>query len=135
MLGLSLDAIRISLHVLAAAVWVGGQITVAGLLPTVRTLGEDAPRRVAAAFGRVGWAAFAVLVVTGIWNVLEVDMGSVSTAYQVTLGVKLLVVAISGLGAAAHATTSNRLVLAVGGAAALLGGLVALVMGVQLSGR
>ena len=37
---------RLILHVLAATVWVGGQFTIAGLLPTIRSLGQDArPRR------------------------------------------------------------------------------------------
>ncbi|MGD0876035.1 MAG: hypothetical protein ABSA14_13765 [Acidimicrobiales bacterium] len=35
----TLAAVRLSLHVLAATVWVGGQIVVAGLPPTVRALG------------------------------------------------------------------------------------------------
>ncbi len=43
----ALDGIRLSLHVLAATVWVGGQITVAGLAPTARQLGDGAPRQVA----------------------------------------------------------------------------------------
>ena len=49
----TLAAVRLSLHVLAATVWVGGQIVVAGLLPTVRALGGDATKRVARAFGRI----------------------------------------------------------------------------------
>ena len=38
-----LDGFRLILHVLAATIWVGGQFTVAGLLPTVRTLGRGRP--------------------------------------------------------------------------------------------
>ena len=64
-----LGGFRLILHVLAATVWVGGQFTVAGLLPTIRTLGEDAPKKVARAFGRLLWPAYAVLVVTGFWNI------------------------------------------------------------------
>jgi putative copper export protein len=48
--------IRLTLHVLAATVWVGGQFVVAGLLPTVRSLGPEAPngshKRSAASSGR-----------------------------------------------------------------------------------
>ena len=36
MLPVTVDTIRVTLHVLAATVWVGGQITLAGLLPTWR---------------------------------------------------------------------------------------------------
>jgi putative copper export protein len=42
-----LDGFRLIIHVLAATIWVGGQITVAGLLPTIRTLGDGATKAVA----------------------------------------------------------------------------------------
>jgi len=60
----ALDGIRVSIHVLAAAVWVGGQLTLAGLVPTARGLGEGAARSLAQAFARIQWPAFAVLVLT-----------------------------------------------------------------------
>lgn len=67
-----LDGVRLSLHVLAAAaIWIGGLITVAGLVPTARRLGEGAPREVARAFSRLSWRAYAVLLATGISNVVE----------------------------------------------------------------
>jgi uncharacterized membrane protein len=64
-LPLTVDTVRLSLHVLAATVWVGGQFVLAGLLPSLRRLGDDAPRTVARAFNRIAWPAFAVLVATG----------------------------------------------------------------------
>ena len=80
------------------------------------------------------WSAFVVLVATGVWNLLAVDVGDKTTAWQATLGLKLLVVAASGIGAAVHAGGRGRLALAVGGAVALLGGLAAVFLGLQLSG-
>ena len=74
-----LDQIRTLLHVLGACVWLGGQIVMLGILPTLRKLGGEAPRQVAAAFGRVAWPAFAVLVATGIWNILAIDLANVTT--------------------------------------------------------
>ena len=65
MLPLTADALRTFLHVLAATVWVGGQLTLAGLVPTLKGLGPDAPRAVARQFNRIAWPAFGVLVVTG----------------------------------------------------------------------
>lgn len=56
-------------------------LTIAGLLPTARALGDDAPRRVARAFNRFAWPAFGVLVVTGIWNLFEVQIGDLGTDY------------------------------------------------------
>ena len=124
--------IRLFLHVLAATVWVGGQLTLAGLLPALRPLGPEATRAVARQFERLAWPAFAVLVVTGIWNLVEVDITDTDTEYQVTLAVKLVLVAASGIGAALHRRAASTLVLAIAGAAGALGALAALFLGIQL---
>jgi putative copper export protein len=126
--------VRLFLHVLAATIWVGGMFTLAGLLPTVRSLGEDAPRAVARAFNRLAWPAFAVLVLTGIWNVMEVDVGDRTTEYQVTLFVKLIVVAISGVSAALHQRATSKAGLAIGGALSGASALAAVFLGIQLHG-
>lgn len=129
-----IQVIRLYLHVLSAAVWVGGQIVLVGLLPTARSLGEDVPRRVGRAFNRVAAPAFAVLVVTGLWNLFEVSLSNRPTQYHVVLFVKLLFVAASGLGAAFHTKGDSKVVLAVGGSMAGLGGLVAMLLGVWMHG-
>ena len=77
-----LGGFRLILHVLAATVWVGGQFTVAGLLPTIRTLGEDAPKKVAQAFGRLLWPAYAVLVITGFWNISSLTVKDASIGLE-----------------------------------------------------
>ena len=127
------DTIRRFLHVTAAAVWVGGQFTVAGLLGTVRGFGDDAPRVVARAFARVAWPAYGVLVLTGIWNLLAIDVADQTSAYTVTLAVKVPVVVASGAAAAAHAVSRSRAVLAIGGAVAAVTSLAAVFLGVMLS--
>jgi putative copper export protein len=129
----ALDGIRLSLHVLAAAVWVGGQITVAGLVPTARQLGDNAPRQVARAFARISWPAYAVLLATGIWNVAAVGKGQ-GTAWQIVLGVKIAVVVLAGLAAWWHSHAHSRRGLAVWGAVAGLASVAALFMGVFLAG-
>jgi putative copper export protein len=131
-LPITADAVRLTLHVLAATVWVGGQLTVVALLPTLRTLGTDAPKVVARRFSRVAWPAFAVLVATGIWNLVAVEIGDASSRYQTTVVVKLVVVAISGLAAAHHQAARSRAALAVGGAVSGVSALVALGLGVLL---
>src|SRR6516165_2106831 len=68
-LSVNWDTIRLFLHVLAATIWVGGQITLAALVPVLRRLGAELPRAAARRFNQVAWPAFAVLVVTGIWNI------------------------------------------------------------------
>ena len=126
-------AIRLSLHVLAATVWVGGQIVVAGLLPTVRSLGADASKRVARAFGRIQWPAYAVLLVTGIWNVVAARSGQ-PTAWDAVLGVKIGVVVLAGLAAYFHQRSKSILWLALWGAVTAFASLGALVLGVLLAG-
>lgn len=133
MLPVTTDTIRLFLHVLAATVWVGGQLTLAGLVPGLRALDPDAPRAAARRFNRIAWPAFAVLIVTGVWNVLESSVGDRGTDWQVTLLVKLVVVALSGVSAATHAATASRVVLAVGGAVAGASSLAALFLGLQLA--
>ena len=124
--------IRLFLHVLAATVWVGGQLTLAGLVPVVRRLGPDATREVARRFDRIAWPAFAVLVATGVWNLLEVDIGDTDIEYQVTVGVKLVLVALAGGGAAVHRAAGSTKVLAVAAAVGAAASLGALFLGVLL---
>jgi len=129
----AVDGIRLSLHVLAAAVWVGGQITLAGLVPTARRLGEGAPGALARAFSRVQWPAYAVLLATGVWNVAAVGSPR-TTSWQVVLGVKIGVVLVAGLAAYLHSRARSRAGLAAWGAVSSLSSLAALVMGVFLAG-
>jgi putative copper export protein len=129
----AVDGIRLSLHVLAASVWVGGQITLAGLVPTARQIGQDAPRRVAQAFSRLSWPAYLLLLATGVWNVAE-RPGGEPHAWNIVLGVKIVVVVLAGLSAWLHGHAHNRRALAVWGGVAGLSSLSALVMGVFLAG-
>ena len=131
MLPVTWSSVRLFLHVTAATIWVGGQLTLAGLVPGLRALGENAPRRVAQRFNRIAWPAFAVLVATGIWNVVAVDP-SWGSAYGRTLLVKIAVVVASGVSAFAHARARRTVTLAAFGAASGIAALGALFLGVQL---
>jgi putative copper export protein len=123
--------VRLTLHVLAATVWVGGQFTLAGLLPVLRRH-EGLPKLAARAFNRIAWPAFAVLVLTGIWNLVEIDVTEQDTAYQVTVFVKIAVAIIAGAAAAAHATARSKLALALGGAVGALASVAAVFLGILL---
>ncbi len=125
---------RLSLHVLAAAVWVGGQFVLAGLVGTARRISADAPRAIAGAFGRLSWPAFGVLVATGVWNVIATHPSTQSGAWRVVLSVKICVVALAGGAAYLHARSASRRGLAVWGSLAGLSSLAALVLGVLLAG-
>lgn len=133
MLPVDATAIRMFLHVLAATVWVGGQLTLVGLLPVLRAAGGDTPRRAARAFNRLAWPALAVLVATGIWNVVAVDVADAGGRYAVTLAVKVGAVAASAVGTVVHIRAKRPSVLAIGGAVGLLAALAALFLGVLLS--
>jgi len=130
MLPIDVDVIRVTLHVLAATIWVGGQIVLAALVGPLRRAAPESVAPAARAFARVGWPAFAVLIVTGMWN-LSVG-GPLGGAYQVTLMVKLLLVALSGLGAALHTFAKSPALKGFWGAVGLLGALGALMLGVSM---
>jgi putative copper export protein len=130
----ALEGVRLSLHVLAAAVWVGGQIVLAGLVPTLRTSGVDVPRAAARRFAQLAWPAFALLVLTGFWNLAAVHPSKMSTAWNVVLGVKLAVVVVSGASAALHQRATSRRAIALSGSVSGTSAVAALVMGVFLAG-
>ena len=129
-----LGGIRLSPHVLAATVWVGGQITVAGLVPTARKLREDAPRLVGRAFARLSWPAYAVLLATGIWNVAAASKGQ-GTAWQVVLTIKVAVAVLAGLAAWLYGRARKAASLALWGAVTAVAPVSALVMGVFLAAQ
>lgn len=133
MLPFTWDTIRIFLHVLAATVWVGGQLTLAALVPTLRAAGADIPRAAARRFNQVAWPAFGVLVLTGIWNIAAA--GPTAPGYQATLGVKMVLVAVSGVSAFLHTRATSRRGLAVWGALSGVSALAVLLFGVLLAGQ
>ena len=131
MLPVGWPTVRLFLHVLAATVWVGGQLTLAGLVPGLRAISPDAPRTVARRFNAIAWPAYGVLVATGIWNILALKP-SWSSEYGTTLLVKLVVVGVSGVTAFLHARAKTKPALAVFGALTGISALAALFLGVLL---
>jgi putative copper export protein len=129
-----LTGTRLVLHVLAAAVWVGGQITVTGLLPTVRGFGGDAPRQVARALARLLWPAYAVLVVTGFWNIAALDTSAADPAWRAVLTAKVVVVVVAGVAVFLHQRATTPRGKAVWGSVGGLSSVLALVLGVFLAG-
>jgi len=123
------DELRLFLHLLAAAVWVGGQIVLAALVPALRAAGPDVPAAAARAFSRVAWPAFAVLLVTGAWNLAA---ASDDGPGQGLLLAKLTVVAASGASAYLHARATTPRSRGLYGAATGLSAVVALLLGVLL---
>ncbi len=126
-----MTALRLFLHVLAASVWVGGQIVLAGLVPTVRTLGEDAPGLVARAYQRIAWPAFGLVVLTGLWNLMVIPLNDLPHPW---VELHVLAVVLSGLGAFVHQQAKgNTALLAVGGAVSSVFAVVAMYLGLVVT--
>lgn len=124
--------IRLFLHVLSATIWVGGQVVLAGLVPALRRHDATVTKVAARAFNRLAWPAFGVVVLTGIWNLMSVDVTSTDWKYQATVLVHVLLTAVAGAAAAVHAIGHSRLALALGGAIGLLASVGALFVGLLL---
>lgn len=135
MLAVSWNTVRLFLHVLAATIWVGGQLTLAALVPALRRFGTDVTGTAARRFNQVAWTAFGVLIATGIWNIVAVrPQISHHPSYRTTLIVKLVVVAISGVAAALHIRSRTARGRAVFGVLTAVSALAALFLGVLLAG-
>jgi putative copper export protein len=134
MLSITTSDIRLFLHVLGATIWVGGQIVFLALLPVLRRLGNETLKPVARQLTRILWAGFALLIVTGIWNLFSVDLDAQSQAYHTTLAVKLVAVGLSGIAAWLHMIAAGPRARAVWGATTGITALLALFLGVVLAG-
>jgi putative copper export protein len=134
-LPINLDVIRLTLHVLAAAIWVGGQIVLAVQVGPLRKAAPDGIPPAARAFAWVAWPAFAVLVLTGIWNLQasgRMSPGGMAGGYGATLTVKMVLVVLSGLGAALHTLAKRPVLKGIWGTVGLVAALGAVLFGVSL---
>jgi putative copper export protein len=132
MLSPTADSIRLFLHILAASVWVGGQIVLGGLVPKLRQVAPESLKVAANAFSRIAWPAFAVVVVTGMWNILDIKVGDMSTEYQITMFVHVLLAMAAAMFVVIHSIGQTKLALALGGALGLLTSLGAMFVGILL---
>ncbi len=133
MLTPSMTTLRLFLHVFAASIWVGGQIVLGALVPRLRSVSPDATKAAARGFATVAWPAYAVVIVTGFWNLAEIDVANTSTTYQITIFVKILLAVVTGAAAAAHSVASSKLVMALGGAIGLVAAVGAMFVGYLLT--
>ena len=132
MLSPTADSIRLFLHVLAASVWVGGQIVLGGLVPKLRQVAPESLKVAANAFARIAWPAFAVVVVTGMWNILDITVGDMTSEYQITMFVHVLLAMAAAMFVVIHSIGQTKLALALGGALGLLTSLGAMFVGMLL---
>ena len=112
--------ISVWLHVLAAMTWVGGMLTfVAAAMPWARRQGEEQKTAFLHEFGRrfrlITWTAFAILTLTGTFNLWVRGMrashlfGSEwwGTSFGQLLGLKLLLFVIAMAVLVAHERDMN----------------------------
>lgn len=125
--------VRLFLHVIAATFWVGGQLVLAALVPVLRAHDPGLPRIAARAFNRIAWPAYWVLVATGIWNVAA-EAADAKPGWNAWLGLKVAVVALSGVAAWLHTRATTTAGLAVWGALSGLSALSAVLIGIVLAG-
>lgn len=90
------------LHILGAAVWVGGLLVLGGLVPAVRKATDD--RRVLQAiarrFGVISWTALGMQVLTGTWMIVD-------RPWTGALTVKIGLVLLSAILAAWHTVSAG----------------------------
>ena len=132
MLSPTLSTLRLFLHVLGAAVWVGGQVVLAGMVPQVRKQSPAALKAITHGFARLAIPGLFLVFVTGIWSMFEIDFSDRGAEFQGTVMVKVLLAVLSGLFAAVHIRGTSKLAIAVGGALGLLTALAALFLGILL---
>lgn len=98
------------IHVVAATVWVGGLIVMAGLVPAVREVTDDRTviRAIAQRFGVLSWSALGILVITGVAMLL---IGfNLSTALTAKIGLVFAAAAMAAwhMVSARHQTPRRR---------------------------
>jgi putative copper export protein len=129
-LSIDIDVIRVTLHVLAATIWVGGQIVLQALVGPLRRVAPAAIAPAARAFAWVAWPAFAVLILTGSW--MLAGAGEESDAWKMTLMVKMVLVLVSGVGAALHTFLKNPTLKGISAAIGLVSALGVVLLGVSI---
>ena len=129
----ALTGLRLFIHVIAATIWVGGQFTLAALVPVLRRSNPELPKTVARAFNKIGWPAYFVLWASGAWNLANVPSDA-PKSYHAVIGIKMTVVTLSGVAAYLHSKSKNPKSIAIWGSVSGLAAIGATYVGVMLAG-
>jgi putative copper export protein len=129
----TLNSLRTFLHILAVCVWLGGQIVLAGIVPKLRKTNPDALSDIAKSFSVIAWPAMILMVFTGAWGLAEIDTADQSSAYMMTFGIKMLLVATAIIATVIHSNGVSKITKGLGGAIGLLATLFAAYCGVLLA--
>jgi putative copper export protein len=129
----AVDSLRLFLHVIGATIWVGGQLVFAALVPVLKKKDAALPKIIAKQFNKVAWPAYALLLITGVWNMSSLPK-SVPSNYSGVLGVKMTVVIFSGVAAYLHSRAKSTKAMAMWGGLSGLAAISATYLGVLLAG-
>ena len=129
----TLGSLRTYLHILAVCVWLGGQVVLAGIVPRLRRTNPEALTNIAKGYAAIAWPAMVLIVFTGAWGLAATDIADKSSAYMVTLGIKMLLVAVAVIATVIHSNGSSKIANGLGGAIGLLATLFAAYWGVLLA--
>jgi putative copper export protein len=129
----TLDSLRTYLHILAVCVWLGGQVVLAGVVPKLRKTNPEALSSIAKGYAAIAWPAMILIVVTGAWGLADIDTSNQSSAYMVTFGIKMLLVATAIIATLIHSNGTTKIAKGLGGAIGLLATLFAAYCGVLLA--
>jgi len=129
----TLNSLRTFLHILAVCVWLGGQIVLAGTVPKLRKTNPEALSDIAKGFAVIAWPTMILMVFTGAWGLAETDTADQSSAYMVTFGIKMLLVATAIIATVIHSNGTSKIAKGLGGAIGLLATLFAAYCGVLLA--
>lgn len=93
-------------HLLAAAVWTGGLVTLGALVPALRKAGADREMLRAAArrFGVVSWTAMGVAVATGLLQVFAMQLPWTYGRLHVKITLVIVAIGLAGF----HQATAKR---------------------------
>jgi len=98
--------------VAGATVWVGGMFVMMGSSRPPAPSGPK-PQVLARAFSRLAWPAFALLIITGFWNLAAVNLSDQSNTWQAVFGVKMVMVILTGVGTFLHQRATTKAGLAI----------------------
>ena len=129
----TMNSLRTYLHILAVCVWLGGQIVLAGIVPKLRKTNPDALSNIAKGYSTIAWPAMILIVFTGAWGLAATDAADKSSAYMITLGVKMMLVAATVIATLIHSNGTTKLAKGLGGAIGLFATLFAAYCGVLLA--
>lgn len=133
MISPTVDSIRTFLHLLAVAVWVGGQIVLAGIVPALRKAAPTSLSVVAQQFARIAWPAMIIVIFTGVWGMGSVNVTDRSSEYLATFAIKMAFVGLAIVSTIIHSAGTSKAAKGIGGAVGLLTSLLATYAGVLMA--